>query len=129
MLSDRAELTANTGMTSISTANTNVDGTGTLGTVITGATTGTLVRTVTVKGTVTTTRGMIRLFVNDGGSNTVLIAEIEVPPVSTSSGIDHSFSETIDLDFYLANGYILKASTNNGSETFQVIADAVDWSN
>jgi hypothetical protein len=124
MINERAKYTANTGVGLLSVANANIDGTGTLVTIITGNSNGTLVKTITCKGTVSTTRGMIRIYV-DNRVITGLLCEIEVPAV-TASAVDHSFSETIDLNFKLQSGDILKASTLNGTN-FQVVADGLDW--
>jgi hypothetical protein len=118
------QYTANTGMVTISTANSNLDGTGTLGTVLTAASNGTLVKTVTIKAQTNTTQGMIRLFVYDG-TNTRLVAEIEVPAV-TKSSTDESFEKYLDLDLSLKSSHVLKASTQN-AETFNVIAEGLDW--
>lgn len=118
------QYTANTGMVKISTANTNLDGTGTLGTVLTGASNGTLIKNVFIKATVTTTQGMIRLFVYDG-TNTRLLMEIDVPPMGQSS-TDPTFETVIPINFHLISGYILKASTNN-AESFNVIAEGLNF--
>lgn len=118
------QYTANTGMATISTANANLDGTGTLGTVLTAAANGTLVKSVTIKAQVTTTQGMVRLFIYDG-TNTRLVEEIEIPAV-TKSTQDHSFETTIQCNFRLKSGYVLKASTQN-AEAFNVIAQGADW--
>lgn len=118
------QYTANTGMVTISTANANLDGTGTLGTVVTAASNGTLVKCITFKAQGNTTQGMLRLFIYDG-TNTRLVQEIEVPAV-TKSAQDHSFETTIQCNFRLKAGYVLKASTQN-AETFNVIANAADW--
>lgn len=125
MINERAKYTANTGMGLISVANTNLDGTGTVVTILTAASNGTLIKTVTVKATQSVTRGMVRLFVYDGSSSKTLVKEIQVPP-TTSSGIDHSFVETVYFGISLKSGYTLLASTQN-AETFQVIAEGLDW--
>jgi hypothetical protein len=125
MINERAKFTANTGSGLLSVANSGINGTGTLVDIITGASNGTLLRTITCKGTATTSRGMVRIYVNDGGSTTGLLCEIEVPAV-TASSVDHSFAETIDLNITLKSGYKLKASTLN-ADTIQVIVDALDW--
>lgn len=121
------QYTANTGLVTISTANTNLDGTGTLGTVLTAGSSGTLIKTVTIKAQTTTTQGMVRLFVYDG-TNTRLIKEIEIPPmtVNTTTGTDCSFERTIELNYKLKATYILKASTQIG-ESFNIIAEGLDW--
>lgn len=118
------QYTANTGMTTISTANANLDGTGTLGTVLTAAANGTLIKSVTIKAQVSTTQGMVRLFIYDG-TNTRLVEEIEIPAV-TKAAPDHSFEITIQCNFRLKSGYALKASTQN-AEAFNVIAQGADW--
>lgn len=118
------QYTANTGMVAISTANSNLDGTGTLGTVITAASNGTLIKTVTIKAQTNTTQGMVRLFIYDG-TNTRLLAEVEIPAV-TKAAYENSFETTLNLDLELKATYILKASTQN-AETFNVIAEGMDW--
>src|SRR5438876_10509487 len=105
------QYTANTGMATINSANAALDGSGTLGTtiwdVITGASKGTLIKTVTVKAQVTTTvEGMVRLFVYDG-TNTKLIAEIEVPALAKSA-TNPAFEATIALNFTLKTGWKLR---------------------
>lgn len=50
----------------IATANTNRDGTGTVATLITGASTGTRIAEIVVQARVTTTAGMVRIFLYDG---------------------------------------------------------------
>jgi len=118
------QYTMNTGQVTISTANSNLDGTGTLGTVLTAASNGTLIKTVTVKAIVSTTQGMVRLFIYDG-TNTKLILEVEIPAV-TKSFNDPAFETTVPLNFSLKSGWILKASTEKG-ESFNVIAEGQNW--
>lgn len=119
------QYTAITGMAVISTANGETDGSGTLGTVLTAASSGTLIKTVTIKAQVSTTRGIIRLFVYDGVT-TRLIREVDVPAV-TKSSTDPAFEITIPMDLHLEASGILKASTQKG-ETFNVIAEGLEWS-
>jgi hypothetical protein len=128
---ESTKYTANTGFATITTANTALDGSGTLGTdiwnVLTAASNGTIIQSVTIKAQVSTTAGMIRLFLYDG-SNTKLLTEIYVPAV-TKSGTVNSFSSRIDFngrDFALKSGWSLRATTNN-SETFNVIAEGLNW--
>ena len=52
----------------IATANTNRDGTGTSGTLITGASTGTRINEIVINARVTTTAGMVRVFLHDGST-------------------------------------------------------------
>ena len=63
-MAEETQYVANTGMQTISTANSNLDGTGTLSSaILTGSANGTLIKTVTVKAQVTTTQGMVRLYI------------------------------------------------------------------
>lgn len=122
-IDERAQYTANTGMATISTANSNLNGTGTLGTVLTAGGNGTLVKTVTIKAQGNTTSGMVRLFVV--GSDTRLVAEIEVPAVTRSSTAK-SYEKSLVVNFTLQANDQLKASTEK-AETFNVIAEGLNW--
>jgi hypothetical protein len=128
---ESANYTANTAMATITTANTNLDGTGTINTnmweVVTAASSGTMIQSVIIKAQVSTTPGMVRLFLYDG-TNTRLLTEIQVPSV-TKSATAPSFEYELDFggnDFALKSGYKLRATTEN-SETFNVIAECLDW--
>ena len=123
-INERAKYTANTGMALVDTANTNTDGTGTLATVITGASNGTLIQAITVKGIMTDTKGMIRLFMYDGSSVTALLDEINIPAV-TQSGIQKAFEIAFEVNYWLKSGYSLKAATQT-SDDFIVIAEGLD---
>lgn len=125
---ESTKYTANTAMATIATANANLDGTGTIGTVLTAASNGTLIESVVIKAQVTTTKGMIRLFINNPGVVTRLLMEVPVPVV-TKSSTAHSFSRRIDFGgkgFALKPGWILGASTEI-AQSFNVIAEGLDW--
>ncbi len=70
---------------------------------------------------------MLRLFVYDG-TNTRLLSEIDVPAmtVNTTTGTDTTFEVSVQLDYKLKAGYILKASTEK-AENFNVFAEGLDW--
>jgi len=119
------QLTANTGLATVSTANTNLDGvTGNYTTIITGALNGTIVRTLKIKATTNTSQGMVRFFVTDGGG-TRLLTEIMVRAV-TKSATDRAFEKTIYLNYKLESGDIIKYTTEIAN-TFNVIAEGADW--
>src|ERR1051326_365559 len=122
------QYTANTGIAVITTANTSLTGSGTLNTdiwnVITAASNGTLIKSITIKAQGSPSQGMVRLFIYDG-TNTRLIAEIEVPNTVKDSE-DPSFEYYMETDFALKSGDILRATTQN-SNTFNVIAEGLDW--
>jgi hypothetical protein len=120
--------TANSGYANITTANTYRNGTGTMGTVLTAASNGTLIERVTIKSLVNTSAGMIRLFLYDGSSVTMMLREIPVI-ATTKSATAHSFSAVVDFEgkgFALKSGWVLKASTEIG-ESFNVIAEGLNW--
>lgn len=116
------------GIGQISTANTNRDGTGTIGTILSAGTYGTRVNRIQIKATVTTTAGMIRIFIHDG-SNYRLYKEIPVDAI-TPSGTVEAFEYTLDLQnedaIILPTGYSIRASTHN-AETFNVFAEGGDY--
>jgi len=121
-------LTPVIGMAAISTANTNRDGTGTIVTVLAGGTDGTRIHRITIKAIVTTTAGMIRLYI-DNGTSIILWREILVTAI-TASGTVAAFEEEILLDgeeaLILPATYELQASTNN-AEAFNVIAEGGNY--
>lgn len=118
--------TPRNGMGQIATANTNRDGTGTVGTIFTAGSSGSIITAITVKAQVTTTAGMVRLFVHDG-TNYRLWREVIVTAITVGASTP-AFEEHI-IDFgglLLPNGYSLRASTHN-AETFSIICQGGDF--
>jgi hypothetical protein len=118
--------TPRNGVGQISTANTNRDGTGTVGTIFTAGSSGSIITVITVKAQVTTTAGMVRLFVYDG-TNYRLWREVPVSAITVSAS-QPAFEEHI-VDFgglLLPSGYSLRASTHN-AETFNIICQGGDF--
>lgn len=119
------QYTANTGMVSISTANSGRDGSGTVGTVLTAGAYGTLVKNIFIKSITDTSQGMIRLFVTNPMGITTLIKEFMVPAI-TKASINKAFEMQIPMDYTIAAGSTLKASTEVAN-TFNIIAEGLDW--
>lgn len=123
-------LTPRTGVVQISTANTNLDGTGTLGTLFQAGPNGARLDCINIKATITTTAGMIRLFLTKGGS-TRLWKEVPVSAI-TPSGTVAAFEAVVeasnhkDMPMILEADTIVKVGTHN-AETFNVIAQAGDY--
>ena len=70
----------------VSTANTNRDGSGTIVTIAQGSTAGFKVMEVVAQATVTTTAGMIRLFIStDSGANWDLFDELPVSAITVGA--------------------------------------------
>jgi hypothetical protein len=120
--------TAKIGNAAQSTANTARDGTGTIATVITGGAGGTRIDNITIKATVTTTAGMVRLFLHDG-TNYRLWKEILVPPITVSATVA-AFEHVIDCSvpgslLLLPSGHSLRFAPEK-AENFNVIAIGAD---
>lgn len=103
----------------ISTANTNRDGTGTLGTLFTAGSEGGFFKGFRFQAEGTTTAGVIRIFVQAGGSgNYELLREILVSAITPSTTVEAWSSEwwpTAGLP--LGAGDVVKVGTHN-AETF-----------
>ncbi len=94
----------------LSAANTNRDGTGTIVTVFTAGSSGSKIEEVRITPAVTTTAGMVRLYLHDG--STYYLFSEHVIAAATLSGTVASTVTTITFDnLILPNGWSLRAST------------------
>ncbi len=127
-IGQRTKYTAVYGQALLSTANTNLDGTGTIASPLRGgATAGTLVKTITLKAQLAVTRGMVRLYVEDGTPNTDIVAEIEIPAASQDN-IQETYAISICVDYMLKADYYLKASIENGSQNVSIHVEGLEIS-
>lgn len=109
----------------VATANSNRDGTGTVATVITGASTGTRIAEVVVQARVTTTAGMVRLFLYDG-STYRFFDEIAISAATVSASVKAIRVSTLYSNLILPSAsWSLVASTHN-AESIDVIALGAD---
>lgn len=115
----------------IATANTGRNGTGTIGTIFTAGSNGSRIETIRIEATVTTTAGMIRLFIYTGAAY-FLWKEILVSAL-TPDATTKAFTEVIDCGdsqhenmLVLPTGYSLRASTHN-AENFNVFVVGGDF--
>jgi hypothetical protein len=112
----------------VTTANTNRDGTGTIATIFTAGSNGSRIEMVEIQATVTTTAGMVRLFIHDG-SNARLLREQPIT-ANTVSATNPAFMIAIPFGdmspLLLANGYSLRASTEK-TETFNITVFGGDF--
>jgi len=95
----------------LKTANTAKDGTGTVLTIFTATTNGSFVREVRARAAGTCTASVLRLFVNNGSSQTTLgnnslIDEVSLPS-TTLSEISSLTPVILPVNFALPNGYKL----------------------
>jgi hypothetical protein len=112
----------------VTTANTNRDGTGTIATIFTAGSSGSRIENVTIQAAVTTTAGMVRLYIHDG-TNARLFFEKAITAATPSATVK-AFTATIGfgdvMPLLLANGYSLRASTEK-TETFNIIVFGGDF--
>lgn len=118
-------VTPRIGAVNVATANSNRDGTGTVATVITGAATGTRIAEVVVQARVTTTAGMVRLFLYDG-STYRLFDEISIAAATVSASVKATRVSTLYNNLVLPSAsWSLVASTHN-AESMDVTALGAD---
>jgi hypothetical protein len=110
----------------VSTANSALDGTGTIATIVTAGSNGSLIQLIRVVAIVTTTAGMVRIFLHDG-SNARLYKEIPVT-AKTPSGTVQAFEAEFEPSepLVIQSGWSLRASTQN-SETFNIHVSGGDY--
>ena len=109
----------------VSVANTNRDGTGTIVSLITGVAAGTRINEVAVQATVTTTAGMVRIYLYDG-TNYRLWDEVAIPVATVSASVKGIRVATTYNNLILPSAsWQLFASTHNG-EAFTVTTMGAD---
>jgi hypothetical protein len=109
----------------VATANTNRDGTGTVATLITGAATGTRIAEVVVQARVTTTAGMVRLFLFDGTTYR-FFDEISIAAATVSASVKATRVSTLYNNLVLPSAsWSLVVSTHN-AESMDVTALGAD---
>ena len=111
----------------VTTANAALDGTGTPVTIFTAGADGSCISKVTAKAIVTTTTGMIRLFVHNG-TTAFLIAELTVDAITPSATVAAWTEDWTPPGgaLYLPTGYSLRATTEK-TETFNIHAIGGDF--
>lgn len=109
----------------VATANTNRDGTGTIATLITGAATGTRVNEIVVKARVTTTAGMIRIYLYDG-TTYYLFDEITMLAATPSGTVQATRANVTYANLFLPSAsWSVRVSTHN-AESADVTAMGAD---
>lgn len=108
----------------VATANTNRDGTGTVATLITAGTNGTQIREIIYKARVTTTAGMLRIFLHDG-STFYFLDEISVLAATPSGTVQGHRASVTYANLVLPSGWSIRVSTNN-AESADVTALGAD---
>lgn len=120
------QFTANTGLCKVSVANSNRDGSGTVATLINGSDAGTFINSITIKAEGSTSQGMIRFFMDNGGTKTLLM-EVVVP-ATTPTGIVETFGYTFATTYNISASSSILVSTEV-AEVFHVFADGMTMIN
>ena len=114
-------------LATVSTANTNRDGTGTIVTIATGAANGTKIQEVVAQAAVTTTAGMIRLFISvDAGSTWSLFDELPIGANTVGSSTPAFRTARIYQNLYLGSSDVLLGASTHNAESFRVFALGAD---
>jgi len=114
------------------TANTNFDGTGTVATAFTAGTNGSKVEQITIMNMGTAIATVVRLFINNGSSNTTatnnaLFMEVAVP-ANTSSQTAASSYQVFPVNVILPSGYKINCTTGTTIATgIQVSCQGGDY--
>lgn len=112
----------------VSAANVNRDGTGTIVTVCAGVAAGTRVSSVTVKATVTTTAGMVRLYLStDTGTTWRLRHEIPVSAITASASVATFYGRVDFEDLVLFGATDLVGASTHNAEAFNVLPAVMDF--
>jgi hypothetical protein len=118
-------VTPRIGAVNVATANTNRDGTGTVATLITGAATGTRIAEIVVQARVTTTAGMVRIFLYDGTTYRFW-DEVAIAAATVSATVKGTRLSTLYSNLVLPNAsWSLVVSTHN-AESIDVTALGAD---
>ncbi len=108
-------LVPNIGMGLINAANTAMDGTGTVVTIFTAGANGSFVSTCLCKSAGTTAQSVLRLFVNNGSTNTTntnnsLIMDYSLEQTNNNSSQTQNFGFEIPLNINLPAGWTILAT-------------------
>jgi len=113
------------GSVNVATANTNRDGSGTVATLITGAATGTRIAEIVVQARVTTTAGMVRIYLYDGSSYR-FFDEVAIAAATVSASVKGTRVSTSYNNLVLPSAsWSLVVSTHN-AESMDVTALGAD---
>lgn len=115
--------TPRVGVANVSSANTNRDGTGTITALLTGAAAGTKVTSISAQATVTTTAGMVRIFITtDSGSTWRLFDELAIAAATVSASVKGTRISTTYTDLVLADASHRLGCTTHNAESINVVA-------
>lgn len=115
--------TARADFVNVAAANTARDGTGTITTLVTGVAAGTKVFEIDAQATVTTTAGMIRIFISsDSGTTWRLFDEITIAAATPSASVKATRNLTTYNNLILPSTSHKLGVTTHNAESINVIA-------
>lgn len=92
---------------------------------------GNAIESISIKATSTTSRGMVRIFIQNastGTANTFLLTEIFIPPITPGATVQSFEHKIVFPDkLQIKAGFKIIATTQN-SESFSVVVEGMDWS-
>lgn len=118
--------TPRTEVAQVSVANTNRNGTGDIVNVFTAGTNGSRIDDIAITPTVTTTAGMVRLYIHDG-ANARLWREVAIAANTPSASNPVLTSLLSSLGLILKSGYSLRASTEKNEAINICVTRAGDF--
>lgn len=111
------------GSANVSSANTNRDGTGVITALLTGGSSGTKVTSIAAQAAVTTTAGMVRIFLStDSGSTWRLFDELSIASATVSASVKGTRITATYGDLVLADSTHRLGCTTHASESINVFA-------
>jgi len=111
----------------IATANTARDGSGTIGLLYTAPAGGSKITKIWYKARVTTTAGMVRLFITDNAGNNIdLFEELSVSAITSSATVQSATGYVTYSDFQIEEGQRIYCSTEK-AESINVFAMIGDF--
>ncbi len=114
-------------LAAVTAANTNRDGTGTIVTVAAGSAAGFKVHEVVAQAIVTTTAGMIRLYIStDTGSTWTLFDELVVPATTVDAGVPGARTLKTYANLVLTGTTNLLGASTHNAEAHNVFALGAD---
>jgi hypothetical protein len=115
--------TARIGVTTIATANTNRDGSGTIAELIAGVAAGTKITTIKAEPEVTTTAGMVRVFIStDSGSTWNLFDELAISAVTVGASTKVAAVTATYTDLVLGSATHRIGVATHNAESINVFA-------
>jgi hypothetical protein len=119
--------TPRVGVANVSAANTGRDGSGTITALLTGAAAGTKVFEIAAQATVTTTAGMVRIFLStDSGTTWRLFDELAIAAATVSASVKGTRIATTYANLVLPDASHRLGCTTHAAESINVVALAGD---